>query len=85
MVTVSPLTSISSRPSTTATTSLQSWCVTVATDHAPYMDQIRASMQSAGFRLERETATVPALDRSLFAERFERLGAPVLYQRWLRA
>jgi len=59
-------------------------CVTVATDDAPYMDQIRASMRSAGFRLERETATVPALERSLFAERFERLGAPVLYQLWLR-
>lgn len=54
----------------------------VATDHGPYRDQIRAALDAAGLRLEEERALVPPDDRTIFAERFERLGAPVSWMRW---
>jgi len=56
--------------------------VTVATDHAGYMEQIRAGFQAAGMVLDHEDTEIPADDRTLFAERFERLAQGVTYQRW---
>ena len=56
--------------------------VTTATDHEGYKDQIRACLLGAGFDLVHEGAEVPAEDRTLFTERFERLNAPVTYFRW---
>jgi tRNA (guanine-N7-)-methyltransferase len=56
--------------------------IVVATDHAGYRDQIRAALRGAGLELVHEGAEVPAEDRTIFAERFERLGAPVTYLRW---
>ena len=58
--------------------------VTVATDHDDYLEQIRACFLAAGFVLEQETREVPAEDRTLFTDRFERLGETVIYQRWRR-
>jgi tRNA (guanine-N7-)-methyltransferase len=58
--------------------------VVVATDHEGYRDQIRASLLGAGFELLHEGAEVPPADRTLFAERFGRLGARVTYFRWRR-
>lgn len=59
--------------------------VTVATDHTGYLDQIRACFLGAGLELEHESAEVPLDDRTLFAERFERLAQGVTYQRWRKA
>jgi tRNA (guanine-N(7)-)-methyltransferase len=56
--------------------------VTVATDHPGYMEQIRACFLAAGLVLEHESREVPAGDRTLFAERFQRLARGVTYQRW---
>lgn len=56
--------------------------VTTATDHPGYRDQIRECLLVAGFELEHEGTKVPAEDRTLFTERFERLEAPVTYFRW---
>jgi len=56
--------------------------LTVATDHAGYRDQIRACLAGAGLELVHEGPDVPEGDRTLFAQRFERLGAPVTYLRW---
>ena len=58
--------------------------LTVATDHDGYVAQIRDALSGAGLALEEESREVPALDRTLFAERFERLGASVTYLRWRR-
>ncbi|MHC4134126.1 MAG: tRNA (guanine(46)-N(7))-methyltransferase TrmB [Planctomycetota bacterium] len=59
--------------------------VTVATDHAGYLEQIRAGFLAAGLVLEHESTEIPAGDRTLFAERFERLAQGVTYQRWRKA
>jgi tRNA (guanine-N7-)-methyltransferase len=56
--------------------------VTTATDHEGYRDQIRACLGDAGFELLHEGPEVPAEDRTLFTERFERLKARVTYLRW---
>jgi len=56
--------------------------IQVATDHADYMAEIAAALGGAGLRLVEERASMPEEDRTLFAERFERLGAPVTFQRW---
>jgi tRNA (guanine-N7-)-methyltransferase len=56
--------------------------VTTATDHEGYRDQIRECLEGAGFELLHEAPEVPAGDRTLFTERFERLNAPVTYFRW---
>ncbi len=57
--------------------------LTVATDHEGYRDQIRASLQGAGFALESESNQVPETDRTIFTTRFERTQTPVSYMRWL--
>jgi len=59
--------------------------ITLATDHPGYRDQIRLSLMGAGLELLHEGPEVPAEDRTLFAERFERLQAPVTYFRWRSA
>lgn len=56
--------------------------LTVATDHDGYREQIRECLAGAGLALEWESADVPPEDRTLFAERFERLGQSVRYLRW---
>jgi len=58
--------------------------VTVATDHEGYRDQIRECLAGAGFVLIEERLGVPEEDRTLFAQRFERLGKGVTHQVWLR-
>jgi len=58
--------------------------ITSATDHPGYRDQIRACLLDAGLELLHEGPEVPAEDRTLFTERFERLQAPVTYFRWRR-
>jgi tRNA (guanine-N(7)-)-methyltransferase len=59
--------------------------VTVATDHAGYLGQIRACFLLAGLMLEHESPEIPEGDRTLFAERFQRLAQGVTYQRWRKA
>lgn len=59
--------------------------VTTATDHEGYRDQIRACLRDAGLELLHEGGEVPAEDRTLFTERFERLQAPVTYFRWRKS
>jgi len=56
--------------------------VIVATDHDPYREQIRGVLEGAGLVLEEERRGVPPEDRTLFAERFARLGEPVTWMRW---
>ncbi len=56
--------------------------VTTATDHDGYAAQIRECLRGAGLTLLSESAEVPDGDRSLFAQRFERLGETVTHQRW---
>jgi tRNA (guanine-N7-)-methyltransferase len=51
--------------------------VVVATDHEGYADQIRACLRAAGLDLVEERVGVPDPDRTLFAQRFERLGQQV--------
>lgn len=58
--------------------------VTVATDHDGYRDQIREVLSGAGLTLDYEAGVVPDDDRTLFTQRFERLGESVTYQRWLK-
>ncbi|MEM8884683.1 MAG: hypothetical protein AAGD14_11480 [Planctomycetota bacterium] len=56
--------------------------IVTATDHDGYRDQIREVLAGAGMT-EVETRTeVPDDDRSLFAERFERIGESVTWMRW---
>jgi len=54
----------------------------VATDHDHYRDQIRRVLSGAGFVETLTLDHVPEEDKSLFAERFERLGETVTYMRW---
>lgn len=56
--------------------------IVVATDHDDYMAGIRELFFGAGLTREQESREIPEEDRSLFAERFERLGETVTYQRW---
>lgn len=56
--------------------------ITVATDHAGYMEQIRAAFSGTGLELVEERAEVPEQSRTIFTERFRRLGQPVAWQRW---
>jgi tRNA (guanine-N7-)-methyltransferase len=56
--------------------------VRVATDSDDSMDQIRACLKGAGLELREERREIPEPDRTLFAERFERLGETVTHQVW---
>ena len=56
--------------------------IIVATDHQGYVQQIREVLGEAGLVLEYESYEIPDEDRSLFAQRFERSGETVTYQRW---
>jgi len=56
--------------------------IVVATDHDGYRDQIREVLAGAGFEETLTLDAVPEDDRTLFAERFERLGETVTYMRW---
>ncbi len=56
--------------------------VTLATDHDHYRDQMKVVMAGAGFELLEERPGVPDDDRTLFAQRFERLGESVTWLRW---
>jgi len=58
--------------------------VTLATDHDHYRDEMKEVLAGAGFRLVEERAGVPEEDRTLFAQRFERLGESVTWLRWER-
>jgi len=57
----------------------------VATDHDGYVEQIRDVLAAAGLSLEYESREVPDEDRTLFAERFDRLGESVTYLRWRKS
>lgn len=56
----------------------------VATDHDGYAAQIERCLAGAGLALEEKREGVPGADRSLFAQRFERLGETVTWMRWRR-
>ena len=56
--------------------------VIAATDHDHYRDQIRRVLSGAGFVETQTLDHVPEDDKSLFAERFERIGESVTYMRW---
>ena len=58
--------------------------LTVATDHDGYAAQIEACLSAAGLELVSKRAEVAAEDRSLFAQRFERLGESVTWMKWRR-
>jgi len=54
----------------------------VATDHDGYRDHIRKVFGGAGF-VETETLDdVPEADRTLFSERFRKIGETITYMRW---
>ena len=53
-----------------------------ATDHDDYAAQIEAELRGAGLVMGEKGGEIPAEDRSLFAERFERLGETVTYMRF---
>ncbi len=57
----------------------------VATDHQGYVEQIREVLCEAGLMLECESHEIPDEDRTLFAQRFERVGETVTYQRWRKS
>ena len=56
--------------------------VIAATDSDDYMAQIKRVFLGAGLVLSYESDVVPEEDRSLFAERFQRIGETVTYTRW---
>ena len=56
--------------------------IIAATDHDHYRDQMRRVLSGAGFVETLTLDHVPGEDKSLFAERFERLGETVTYMRW---
>jgi tRNA (guanine-N7-)-methyltransferase len=56
--------------------------VIVATDHDGYAAQIERCLAGTGLELEEKREGVPEEDRSLFAQRFERLGESVTWMRW---
>lgn len=58
--------------------------VIVATDHDGYAAQIERCLAGVGLALEEKRTDVPDEDRSLFAQRFERLGETVTWMRWRR-
>jgi len=58
--------------------------VTVATDHDGYIEHIRECFDGVGLTLVEERRDVPEPDRSLFAERFQRLGETVTHQTWVK-
>jgi tRNA (guanine-N(7)-)-methyltransferase len=53
-----------------------------ATDHDDYAVQIEAELEGAGLEMGERTREIPEEDRSLFAQRFERLGETVTYMRF---
>ena len=59
--------------------------IVTATDHDGYRDQIRRVLGGAGFVETLTLDHVPDDDKSLFAERFERIGESVTYLRWEHA
>lgn len=56
-----------------------------ATDFDDYAEQMEAVFRAAGLVLESRLGSVPDRDRTLFAERFERLGESVTWMRWRKA
>lgn len=56
--------------------------VITATDHDGYAAQIRECLLGAGLTLLSESDEIPDEDRSMFAQRFARLGESVTHQRW---
>ena len=56
--------------------------IVVATDYDEYAAQIGDLLAGAGLTREFESREVPEEDRSLFAERFDRIGETITYQRW---
>ena len=58
--------------------------VTVATDHDGYIAHITECFRGVGLTLVEERREIPDEDRSLFAQRFERLGETVTHQVWFR-
>jgi len=56
--------------------------IVAATDHPGYADQIRICLAGAGLELIEEAPEIPGGDKTLFAERFERLGRGVAYLVW---
>jgi tRNA (guanine-N7-)-methyltransferase len=56
--------------------------VIAATDHDDYAVQIEAELRGAGLEMGERTGEIPEEDRSLFAQRFERLGETVTYMRF---
>ena len=56
--------------------------IIVATDHPGYAAQIRECMAGAGLQCGEDRSGVPDEDRTLFAERFERMGRTISHQTW---
>jgi len=56
--------------------------IVIGTDHDGYRDHIRKVMGEAGFSETRTLDHIPEDDRTLFSERFARLGESVTYMRW---
>lgn len=56
--------------------------IIVATDHPGYAEQIRECMRGAGLECTKDVSGVPDEDRTLFAERFERMGREISHQTW---
>jgi len=56
--------------------------IIAATDHDDYAAQIEAELKGAGLEMGERRGEIPAEDRSLFAQRFERLGESVTYMRF---
>ena len=56
--------------------------IVVGTDHDGYRDHIRTVMGGAGFAETLTLDHIPEDDKTLFSERFARIGEPVTYMRW---
>ena len=54
----------------------------VATDHDGYRDHIRKVLTGAGFHEANTLDDVPEDDRTLFSERFRKIGESITYMRW---
>ena len=54
----------------------------VATDHDGYRDHIRKVLGVAGFVETQTLDDVPEDDRTLFSERFRKIGESITYMRW---
>jgi len=56
--------------------------IIAATDHDGYAEQIECCLVGTGLTLEDKRSAIPEQDRSLFAQRFERLGETVTWMRF---